>query len=225
MLITISNVLDAEALRAAADTCDLLNWRDGAETAGRAARKVKNNQQADLSSPKGRALARELENTIRDHPVFKAAAWPRRFSSLLISKCGTGEGYGLHVDNAIMGRAARRMRTDLSFTLFLSPPDTYDGGALVIETPAGTTTLKPQAGDLVIYPSTALHRVETVERGERLACVGWVESMVRDPTKREILFDLENLRAELAKTESGESVTALTLSKSISNLLRLWAEI
>lgn len=225
MLITISNVLDAEALRAATDTCGLLDWRDGAETAGRAARKVKNNQQADLSSSKGRALARELERTIRDHPVFKAAAWPRRFSSLLISKCGVGEGYGLHVDNAIMGRTGRRMRTDLSFTLFLSPPDTYDGGALVIETPAGTTTLKPEAGDLVVYPSTALHRVETVERGERLACVGWVESMVRDPTKREILFDLENLRAELAKTEPSEGVTALTLSKSIANLLRLWAEV
>ncbi len=225
MLITISDVLDPEAVRKVTGTCELLDWRDGAETAGRAARKVKNNQQADLSSSKGRALARDLESRIRAHPVFKAAAWPRRFSSLLISKSGIGDGYGLHIDNAIMGRNVRRIRTDLSFTLFLSPPETYEGGALTIETPSGTTSLKPKAGDLVVYPSTALHKVETVEKGERLACVGWVESMVRDPSQREILFDLENVRIEVAKTEPAEGLTALTLSKTVSNLLRLWADV
>ena len=185
---------------------------------------VKRNQQADLSSRAGARLSATVLQALDKHPVVQAAAWPKRFSKLILSRTGTGGGYGLHVDNALMGLSERKLRTDLSFTLFLSDPETYDGGELLIEQVSGTQTYKPAAGDLVLYPSSSLHQVAPVTRGERLACVGWIESLVRDEAQRQILFDLETLRAELLRTIPAEDLRLLTLSKCIANLLRQWAE-
>jgi PKHD-type hydroxylase len=139
---------------------------------------------------------------------------------LLVSRTQAGGGYGLHVDNPFMGEGSARLRTDLSFTLFLSDPGNYEGGELEIETAGFTQSLKLPAGDLVLYPSTSLHRVADVRSGTRLVCVGWIESLVPDAGERELLFDLENLKATLAQSHAPQSPEMLTLSKTISNLLR-----
>jgi len=220
MLITISRVLDEAALQAARDMIPALSWRDGAETAGETARAVKRNEQADLSTRAGTALRAILNAAIENHPVLRASAQPKRISSLIVSRTGAGGGYGRHVDNAFMGHGAARLRTDLSFTLFLSAPQSYQGGELEIETAGFSQSVKLPAGDLVLYPSTTLHQVATVESGQRIVCIGWIESLVPDGADREILFDLENLKAALARTHSPQSEEILVLSKTINNLVR-----
>lgn len=223
-MLTIAQILDKAALAEALEQIAQLNWRDGAATAGRDAKRVKQNEQADLSGGAGKALAETLRAAIESHPVLRAYAWPKRLSPLLISRTREGGGYGAHVDNAIMGKGERALRADLSFTLFLSPPEDYEGGALEIDQPGETRRFKPEAGDLVVYPSTTLHRVEPVTSGERLACVGWIQSLVRGAERRDVLFDLENVRAELAAKLPPDAPELAVISKSISNLLRLWAE-
>lgn len=223
MLLTLSGVVGADALQTVREDAAALAWRDGAETAGMTAGRVKANLQADLSSRTGAKLRQLLFEAISGHPVLRAAAWPKRFSKLLLSRTEAGGGYGLHVDNALMGMGEGRLRSDLSFSLFLTPPDAYDGGELVIEHPGASQALKPAAGDLVLYPSTSLHRVAPVTAGTRLVCVGWIESLVRDASQREVLFDLENLRSDLARTLDPQAPELLTLAKTIANLLRRWS--
>lgn len=220
MLITISEVLSDTEFAEAKDLIQALAWKDGAHTAGPVASVVKQNQQADLSSRTGAKLKGLLSQAIHSHPVFRAAAHPSRFSQLIVSKTEKGGGYGLHVDNAFMGAGESALRTDLSFTLFLSDIDTYEGGELSIEHAGLTQDVKLPAGDLVLYPSNSLHEVKPIREGIRLACVGWVESHVRSGEDREILFDLENLRASLGGRYDPQSLEMLTLSKTISNLLR-----
>ena len=184
---------------------------------------MKRNAQADLATAKGTALHEKLLAAVSGHPVISAAARPRKFSRLIVSRTAETGGYGDHVDNALMGKGSARLRTDLSFTLFLSPPDSYDGGELVVDMPGYSQSLKPDAGDLVLYPSSSIHQVAPVTRGVRLACVGWIESLVRDGFAREILFDLDNLRATMRQQYPDGAREVLTLDKSIANLLRLWA--
>jgi PKHD-type hydroxylase len=224
MILVLANVLSSERcadIRAAA--ADLV-WEDGAKTAGPTAAKVKSNLQADLGQGPGLALHAELTEAISGHPVFKAAARPRRVSKLLLSRTPVGGGYGDHVDNPLLGRNQARMRSDLSFTLFLTPLDAYAGGALVITNPGGEDPVRLAPGDLVLYPSTSIHRVETVTAGERLVCVGWVESLIRNHADRELLFELDNLRAVLRRRDALEPLEALTLDKVIANLTRMWAD-
>ena len=181
---------------------------------------MKRNQQADLSSRSGVKLKERLGAAIFGHPVLRAAGQPKRFSRLMVSKTGPGGGYGLHVDNAFMGQGETRLRTDLSFTLFLSDPESYVGGELVVELAGMQQSFKPAAGDLVLYPSTSLHQVAPVTEGERIVCIGWIESSVRDGAGRDILFDLENLRVSLAQRLDAQSAEMLTLAKAIANLQR-----
>lgn len=224
MLLRISGLLDEAALAEVQGLAAGLAWREGRETAGAAAGAVKRNLQADLTSRDGVRLRKQLMSAIKAHPVLQAAAWPRQFSRLLVTRTGEGGGYGLHVDNALMGEGAARLRSDLAFTLFLSEPDSYGGGELVIEWAGTRETVKPAAGELVLYPARTLHRVSQVTFGERLAAVGWIESHVRSGEAREVLFDLSNLRASLAGTHDAQSPELLTLQKTIANLLRLWAD-
>lgn len=221
MLLIAGEVLDPAALAWVEGQIAGLDWRDGAATAGPAARGVKRNEQADLSGAAGQALEQFLRSRILAHPVLAMAARPRRMTRLLISRTGVNGGYGDHVDNALMGPPDDRLRTDLSFTLFLSPPDAYDGGALAIEDPLEDRRLRLPAGDLVLYPSGAVHRVEMVTRGVRLACVGWIESTVPDAAAREVLWDLERARA--AWPAEGDPRGRLALDKAIGALLRRWA--
>jgi PKHD-type hydroxylase len=217
MFLVIEQVLDraeVTALRAAAESLD---FADGGATAGRFARAVKANDQA-VASPGLEAIQAKVAARLDAHPVFRSAARPRGMSRLILSRYREGQTYGLHVDDALMGG----LRTDLSFTLFLSDPETYDGGALIVEDTAEARAFRPAAGDLILYPSTTLHRVEPVTRGTRLAVVGWVMSWIRTAEQREILFDLDRA-IEAAHAEAGKSALFNVLAKTRSNLIRMWA--
>ncbi|NNU17034.1 Fe2+-dependent dioxygenase [Parvularcula sp. ZS-1/3] len=222
-LLTIGNVLGEDQLAAARVMLERVTWKDGKATAGKTARAVKENQQADLTSGAGQQLRERVSDAVFQHPVFAAAARPRRTSPVMISKTSDGEHYGRHVDNAFMGKGETRLRTDLSFTLFLSEPESYDGGELVLHSPMGEQAVKLSAGGLVLYPTSDIHEVKPVTRGERLVAVGWIESSIADASQRALLFDLENLRASLRQTMPG-SEELLTLDKTVANLLRMWGQ-
>lgn len=192
-------------------------WLPGAETAGWHARTVKRNRQLDRQTPLHELLEGEVREALEVHPLVRAAAFPRRIHGLLFSRAGVGEGYGRHVDNAWMAGG----RADLSFTLALGGPDTYGGGDLVLETPGGEERIRLPAGHGVVYPSTCLHEVEPVTRGERVVAVGWIESRIRHGEQRELLFELDTARRALFAREGKGEVFDL-VSRSYSNLLRWW---
>ena len=218
MMLVIGGVLDAASLGAIREAAAAMPFEDGRATAGRAARTVKDNQQA-AASPERDAVFRKVEAALWATPLFNAAARPKRIARMLLSRYAGGQTYGTHVDDAFMGGA----RTDLSFTLFLSEPEAYAGGELVIEDPLEARSIRLAAGDMILYPSGALHRVEPVTEGERLAIVGWVTSRVRGAAEREVLFDLDRSIAELdARGEAGALRDRIT--KARTNLLRLWGE-
>jgi PKHD-type hydroxylase len=224
MLLMISAITDELHLAAIRERLAMLDWRDGRSSAGPVAREVKHNLQAVMDSTAGRALAEQLHCAIVDNPVVRAAAQPRRLAPLIISKTGEGGHYGPHIDNALMaGRQHDRIRADLAFTLFLAAPDDYDGGELVIHNAGQTQEIKGEVGKMVLYPASSIHEVRPVTKGERIVCVGWIESLIADPANREILFDLENLRAALRTSLPVQSEASLTLDKTIANLMRLWA--
>lgn len=218
MMLCIGDVLDREQVAELRADIDTLAFVDGRATAGWAARLVKNNEQAEAGAQLD-ALRKRIASHILDNDLFQIAVRPKTLTPLLISRYGQGKQYGTHVDDALM----QGMRTDLSFTLFLSEPDTYDGGELVIESNAGEQPFKLSAGSMIVYPSTTLHRVAPVERGARLAAVGWARSYVRSAEQREILFDLETVRRDMFERD-GKSDAFDLLSKSTTNLLRAWAE-
>lgn len=218
MILVIANVLDVHevaALRAAAEKLDFV---DGKTTAGRYARDVKQNLQAKPSKALD-GLFEKVRMALTAHEVFEAGARPRKFARMLLSRYRTGMEYGLHVDDPIM----QGNRTDLSFTLPLSDPEDYDGGGLVIDDGIEERVIRLAAGDAVLYATSALHRVEAVTRGERLAFVGWITSRVRDPSRREILYDLDVAASEVFAA-SGKTPSFDRLFKAKSNLYRMWAD-
>jgi PKHD-type hydroxylase len=194
-------------------------WRDGAETAGWHARSVKHNRQLEPTSALHQGLASALIGHLLQHPLLQAAALPVQLHNLRFSRCGVGEGYGRHVDNAYMAGG----RSDLSFTVFLSDPDSYRGGELVLEDPGGEEAIRLPAGHALVYPSSLLHRVKTVTAGERLVAVGWIQSRIRSSEKRELLFELDTARRALFKERGKEEIFDL-ITRSYTNLLRLWGE-
>lgn len=218
MLITIANVLPPEEIGELSETLARMRFEDGQRTAGWSARLVKRNEQARESATL-RLLQERLSKAILGNEVFSLAVRPKALTPLLVSRYGAGQEYGAHVDNPLMDG----LRTDVSFTLFLAEPEAYDGGELVIETAAGEDAVKLPAGHLVAYPSTTLHRVAPVSRGERLVAVGWAQSYLRDPARRELLFDLETARRALFDRE-GKTPEFDLLAKSAANLFRMWAE-
>ncbi len=193
-------------------------FRDGRETAGAVARPVKNNGQIARGA-RHAVLSKAVETALRRHRLFMAAVRPRGFARLLFSRYGPGQAYGRHLDEPIIAG----QRTDLSFTLFLNDPAAYDGGALVVEDRDGESEIKMPAGGLVLYPSTALHQVTPVTRGVRLACVGWVRSLIRLEAHRDILLDLETA-ADAVWRRDGASETHAQITRARDNLIRLWAE-
>lgn len=194
---------------------------DGARTAGRLARPVKANAQADGADPRVQALGAFVQSALERHAGFTAAAAPHRLSAVLFSRYGAGMAYGRHIDNVLNQTAQGPLRRDLSYTLFLAEPDAYDGGALKVELGGLTPEIRLSAGDAVLYPATTIHEVTPVTRGERLAAVGWVQSRVRLCEHRAILADLAAAHDSLAARDAPE---ALVVSKSLANLTRLWSE-
>jgi PKHD-type hydroxylase len=219
MQIEIGNILSTEELETVRAAVTRARFVDGRETAGFAAREVKNNRQADGTDRSLETIRKLVAKRILDNEVFRLAARPKALSPLLFSHYDKAMRYGSHVDDALMNG----MRTDVSFTLFLTDPPDYDGGELVIESAAGEETFKPAAGCLVAYPSTSLHRVAEVTRGTRLAAVGWARSFVRDAARRELLYDLDTARRQMFARD-GKSAEFDLVSKSAANLMRMWAE-
>lgn len=182
------------------------------------ARKVKNNLQAEDSS-EIRGLLELVERRLSANSIVQSAARPKAIVTLLLSRYGPGMAYGSHIDNALIhGR-----RTDVSFTLVLSDPAAYESGELVLEDSSGERAWKPAAGSLLLYPSTTLHRVAEVSRGQRLAVVGWIESRIRSAEKREILFDLERVVSG-EFNRKGKTDEYDRLSKCFNNLMRMWLD-
>lgn len=219
MLLAIQGLLSPVEARVLREAAGDLAFGDGKATAGKFAREVKANDQA-LPSPERDAVLGRVERALRENALFRSAARPKALTPLILSRYRQGQTYGLHVDDAVMGG----LRTDLSFTLFLCDPETYDGGALVIEDALEARTIKLMAGDMILYPSTTLHRVEPVTQGERLAVVGWVQSQLRRAGQREILFDLDQA-VEAVFAAEGKSPQFDRLAKTRANLLRMWAEV
>ena len=219
MITCLADVLTPQELAEIRHVLQAAAFADGRTTAGWHARLVKDNRQADPRDHSLDDLRAMLKERLLAHPLFQMAARPKTLSPLLLSRYELGMAYGRHVDDALM----RGMRSDVSFTLFLSEAGSYEGGELVIETTAGEQAIKLDAGSLVLYASTTLHRVEAVSAGVRLAAVGWARSYVRSAEQREILFDLDTARRCLFE-RSGKSEEFDLLSKSSANLMRLWAE-
>lgn len=218
MLITIGQILTDEQLATLAESLPRMRFEDGRATAGWHASAVKKNEQARLSVTLD-VIRTQLSQALTNSAVFASAVRPKALTPLLISKTGIGGHYGSHVDSPIMGG----LRTDLSFTLFLSDPGDYDGGELVIESSAGEDGYKLTAGSVVVYPSSSLHRVAEVTRGERYAAVGWAESFIREASQREILFDLDTAQRRLFD-QYGKTAEFDLLTKCSANLVRRWAQ-
>lgn len=218
MQMSIADILTDSELVELRSSLAESRFVDGRETAGWSAALVKLNEQAadDISIER---QATDIVTKLQNHIIFRIAAYPKRFIKTVFSRYRPGMAYGSHVDNGIMDGE----RTDISFTLFLSDPETYDGGELILETASGDEMIKLPAGSLFTYPSTTLHRVAEVRHGERLALVGWVRSYIRDASKRELLFDLETARRLLFDRE-GKTPEFDLLSKSSANLLRMWVD-
>lgn len=225
MIITLSVINDMAKLTAVQELAKALNWQDGRKTAGEVAQAVKRNEQAIMSDSSGQAMREAVLPHIVDHPVLRSATRPRRFSHLTVSKTLAGGFYGPHIDNALMGQGNARMRSDISFTLFISAPEDYDGGELVVRSQAGTQSIKLAAGQMVLYPSSSVHEVTPVTRGERLVCVGWIESLIEDPRQRELLFDLDKIRSAMRQNTDAMTKESLDLDKTIANLMRMWATV
>ena len=219
MQIVIGNVLTAEEVGTVVAALKRARFVDGRLTAGFAARAVKNNRQAAGSDRSLETIRKLIAARLLDNEIFRLAVRPKALSALLFSRYEKSMHYGSHVDDALIDG----MRTDVSFTLFLSDADAYDGGELVIESAAGEETFKLAAGSLVAYPATTLHRVAAVTRGVRLAAAGWARSFVRDAAQRELLFDLDTARRQLFARE-GKSAEFDLIAKSFANLMRMWAQ-
>jgi PKHD-type hydroxylase len=222
MILCIADVLTADVLEEVYQQLQTSNFVDGKQTAGWHARLVKHNQQLDQHTVEASRLQTLVQTALQQNAVFQSAVLPQRINPILFSRYECGMAYGSHVDNAFMGDHPR-LRSDVSLTLFLSQPETYVGGELVIETTQGEQPFKLPAGAMVIYPSSTLHRVETVTAGIRLAAVTWVQSLVRDVTAREILFDLDTTRHALF-SQYGKTQEFDLITKSYANLLRRWGE-
>ena len=217
-MLTLAQVLTPDDVQRVREGLAKVPFQDGKATAGPVARKVKSNQQAVGADPGAEPLRRFVREALMRHPVFAAYARPAAWSRIMFSRYAPGDAYGMHTDDAFMGAdGGGRLRTDMSFTLFLSDPETYEGGALLLDGLDGEREHRPEAGDAVLYATGRLHQVTPVTRGERLAAVGWIESAIRRDDQRELLFDLERVRSSL-----GEGETRLLLDKSIGALLRQW---
>jgi PKHD-type hydroxylase len=218
MQIVIGNVLSADEAALVRGVLARATFEDGRETAGFAARLVKHNRQA-VNDRKTETARKLVEERILGSEVFALAVRPKALTAIMFSHYEDGMQYGSHVDDALM----QGMRTDVSFTLFLSDPQSYDGGELTIESASGEDAVKLAAGSLVAYPSTALHHVAPVTRGVRLAAVGWARSYIRHGARRELLFDLDTARRQMFAA-GGKSAEYDLVSKSLANLLRMWVE-
>ncbi|CAM5436177.1 PKHD-type hydroxylase OS=Afipia felis OX=1035 GN=BN961_02012 PE=3 SV=1 [Afipia felis] len=227
MLIRIPGVLTPEQVQYCRDVMARTDWVDGRATAGHQAVHVKNNLQLPQDSPAARELSEMVLAALNRNPLFMSAVLPKKILTPLFNRYDAeGEmNFGSHVDNAIrtIPGTSVRVRTDVSSTLFLSSPEEYDGGELVIEDTYGSHTAKLPAGDMIVYPGTSLHHVTRVTRGSRIASFFWTESMIGDVTRRAMMFDLDMSIIRL-NADHPEHPSVVSLTSLYHNLLRQWAQ-
>ena len=229
MLIQIPNVLSLEEEAQARKELDATNWVDGKVTAGFQSAQVKQNMQLPESNPVGIELGRKIVYALYRNALFFAAALPAKIFPPLFNRYDGGHSFGNHVDNAVrrVTASGEQIRTDLSMTLFLSSPEEYDGGELIIEDTYGSHSVKLPAGHMVLYPSSSLHRVTPVTRGSRISSFFWLQSMIRQDGQRAILFDLDATIQSISESDDNEAVRAASvrLTGVYHNLLRQWSEL
>ena len=225
MLIRIPGVLDAGQIAEARQALESAEWTDGKATAGYLSARVKDNVQLPENHPVARRLGAMILDALDKNPLFLSAALPLKVVPPLFNRYSGGQNYGGHIDGAIRPVAGtpHRVRTDLSATLFLSAPENYDGGELVVEDTLGPHRVKFPAGDMVLYPGTTVHRVEPVTRGARLASFFWIQSMVREDHKRTMLFELDTSLQQLGR-DVPDHKSFTQLMGHYHNLLRLWSD-
>lgn len=223
MLHKIPQVLNPEELNAVRRVLEQSEFVDGKLTAGVGAGNVKFNEELGRDTPQKEPLAQIIIGALYRKQLFQQVAMPAKVSTPLFARYTKGMSYGIHIDEPIMGDGPF-YRTDLSFTVFLTDPDEYEGGELTIQTPYSEQQTKLKAGDAVLYPSGSLHRVAEVTSGVRMVAVGWVQSMVRDPAQRELLYDLARAREKLVLNHPEEEETHL-VDHALINLTRMWSDV
>ena len=227
MLVHVPSVLCAEEVAYCRQVLETSPWVDGKVTAGEQAAKAKRNLQIPEGSDEARTLGDLILRALARNPLFNAAALPFRVLPPMFNRYDVGMGFGAHVDGAIRAipGATMRMRADVSSTLFLTAPDDYDGGELVIEDTYGSHSVKLPAGDMIVYPATSLHRVEPITRGSRWSSFFWTQSMVKDDGLRSLLYDLDLSIIQVRQELSDESRAVIGLTSCYHNLLRRWSEL
>ena len=223
MIFSIDNIISPDEIAEMKQILEQAEFVDGKLTAGWHAKLVKNNQQLKAGTSQ-QELKTKIRTALSKNSLFQTTVRPKSIHSILFSRYEEGMSYDTHVDNALMKNNGSYCRSDISFTLFLNPPQDYEGGELTIEGVQEEQHYKLDAGSAIIYPSTTLHRVNPVTEGTRLVVVGWVQSIIRDASDREILFDLETARRAIF-AKSGKTPEFDLISKSIANLLRKWADV
>jgi PKHD-type hydroxylase len=227
MLICVPDVLSKAEVADFRAAMDAAEWEDGRSTAGAQSAMVKKNEQLPPNGAIARQLGEAVIKALVASPLFVAAAIPKQIFPPLFNRYGVGQHFGIHVDNAVRGDhfTGTRIRTDLSVTLFLSDPEEYDGGELIIEDYYGSHRVKLPAGHLVLYPASSLHTVTAVTRGVRVASFFWLQSMVRDGHARSLIFDLDTAIQGLVQRVGRDDPELVKLTGIYHNLIRCWAEV
>lgn len=225
MMVQVPAVLSTAQARALRARIDAASWVDGNATSGVQSALAKKNQQLPEKSDAAVQAGAEVLAALESNALFFAAALPLKVFPPLFNRYGAGDGFAAHVDNAVRMRPDMKLRSDLSATLFLSEPEEYDGGELVIEDTYGTHAVKLAAGDLVLYPASSLHHVTPITRGERVASFFWIQSMIRDDARRALLLQTDVAVQTLARDLGHDHAQVVALTGVYHNLLRMWAEL
>ncbi|WP_439544251.1 Fe2+-dependent dioxygenase [Hyphomicrobium sp.] len=226
MLVTIPDVLTPDEVAKIRGVLEGTQWIDGRATAGDQAAKVKNNLQVPIDSPAGQELGQIVLRALAGNAKFMTAALPLRVLPPMFNRYDTGMTFGAHVDGSIRSipGSGQRMRTDVSSTLFLTPPEDYDGGELVVHDTYGTHAVKLPAGHMVVYPATSMHSVTPVTRGSRWASFFWTQSMIKDDWRRHMLYDLDMSIMSVRSRLPDDDPAVVGLSAHYHNLIRHWSE-
>ena len=224
MMLQIPDVLNQSQLETVRSLMAKALFVDGKLSAGMAAKKVKDNEELASDAPEINQLNNIVMGSLVQHPMYQSGALPTRVAVPFYARYTAGKQYGDHVDDPVMGPPGQRYRSDVSITVFLNEPEEYEGGELTIRTAFGDRQVKLKAGDAVMYPSASLHHVAEVTKGERLVAVTWLQSMIRDPAKRELLYEMNTVREKLLRDHSSMEETK-KLDICYANLIRMWAEL
>lgn len=227
MMLQIPGVLPKAEVARLRGLIDPAEWVDGNVTSGHQAALAKANRQLPQTSPAAIETGQAIVRALNANPLFVAAALPRTILPPLFNRYGINDGFKDHIDNAVRINPAtgQPIRTDLSITVFLTEPDAYDGGELLVEDTYGLHEVKLEAGDAILYPASSLHRVTPITRGERVSSFFWIQSLIRDDAKRALLFDMDLAIQRVSAQLGGADASVVGLTGAYHNLLRMWGEI